>query len=233
MTTTLKPLPLLMIVAIFIMAVVVICRPVPMKIPQVSFAQEAVVIHAPDLQSVEWGLTDFSTYPSAYADPGGDSLKSFNPQNVNLPQPPEDVCKVIKTLTGKPCRWQVRAGKQNGNPVVQIKLISGKQVLGEGQMGQIKLSEYPELGTNTFQGSETGWISHIRVANWLQNQGFGKLVWKALDVVTRAYATQKLGEQTVVHIFIDASSQGWGESLLAGIDSKVKIAERLWLYVIN
>ena len=156
----------------------------------------------------------------------GSGWKTISPNNFNLPDFP-DGCKTVEELTGKPCKWEIET---KNNEMVTIKLKSGDHTIVDAQGMRINLSETPQL-PSSFGGSQYGWVSSIKVANWVQGMGFGKLGWSAFDSIVKCISYNKFGEAPV-RVFFDVSKVGWGESLLKNIPVIQKITDRMWIYKI-
>jgi hypothetical protein len=133
----------------------------------------------------------------------GDGYQVLDPGSFGFPNPP-DICKTIEQVTGKPCSWEVkmRIGV-DGSKVIEVNLRAGENILAQGQA-----IEWSEQGYK-------GWVTYLRVAEWLRGEGLGALIWRSLDLGIRGW-TVLSGAGDKANIFF-ADAAGWGQAIYSKI----------------
>lgn len=148
----------------------------------------------------------------------------------DLPQPPNDPCKLITELTGKPCQWKVfRTKTANGGEFYDLQLRSGDVVLGRNQIMQVGIKDLQELPQilKMYPGQQSAWVGVTEVPEWVSGSGFGKLMWQAGDILIHTFNNPS----NALRIFVDGA--GWGPKLLQGIENVAQIDASIWTYIIH
>lgn len=161
------------------------------------------------------------------------SYQAVDPTQFGLPEPPNDVCKVIESLSGKPCIWSIEVGTlETGEQVFDAELKSGDIEIVKAQGMRLNLAKVESGLPTSFAGSQHGWLSYIETPKWLRGLGFGKLGLKAFDAIAKTISAG-IGGEKAVHIFADVSEIKWGAAMVESQKIFQKISEDLWIYLIQ
>lgn len=146
----------------------------------------------------------------------------------------------IEGLSDDPCEWIFeRGGKDDGTVAYRIRLMNSDLKLAEYEINEVYLQDFPELtetiSTNpVYANTKTGWISYVKVAEFLRRAGMGGALWELGNKLMKNVAN---GD--AVGIFADATSFKWGTEILSraadagSISEIVKTAQYTWLYLVR